>query len=494
MTRTVPSTGGVRWRWLRSLVAFGCAAGCTFAAIRLEEKPTSSLAQRQPVVDPASIDIDRIDLVTLERDGTRYRFERRNNLWQQTEPVPHAVDGWSMRQLISRVLKLETVRQVELPTSDDAAREALLAAAGLSPAAARIELAESGTSGVPARAVTVELGRRSLAGRAYARLAGDTNSYEVVDAALHEFALGRDPKEFRRRDLFVELGDVDRVTFRTAAGELVLARQARAYRLESPVKSRADRVQVEELLDALRRAKSAGFVSDRPAELSAYGLSPAMATLELDSAGTRRTLLIGDAVSIGAQDRFGMIDGTSTVVRLPAAMLAVSLPRIERLLDAVASGIRARDVAGIELSIPSASPSPAQGETPASSTLQRLTLRRETSGWSAVLFGPGSGKGISGMVESDAVDRLLKALTETRAGSVEVSAYPSAESIGTVTFVGFAGEPLDSVRIARRALDSKVLLENGDGVLRVHGAIDLPLSAEELGFRAAVSAEGAAAN
>ena len=57
-----------------------------------------------------------------------------------------------------------------------------------------------------------------------------------------------------------------------------------------------------------------------------------------------------------------------------------------------------------------------------------------------------------------------------------------ADAVATVTLVGFAGEPLDTVRIARRASDGKSLLENGDGVLRVHGAIELPLSAQELGF------------
>ena len=91
---------------------------------------------------------------------------------------------------------------------------------------------------------------------------------------------------------------------------------------------------------------------------------------------------------------------------------------------------------------------------------------------------------IAGTIDLDAADRLLKALTETRAASVELSAFPASDSVATVTFLGFASEPLDTVRIARRGADSKTLLENGDGVLRVHGSIDLPLTAEELGFHA----------
>jgi hypothetical protein len=482
-------------KWIRGIAAFAAAGALAFGAMRLAEQPVAVASVREPLVAADAIDSEKVAEVVLERDGVRHRFERRAGAWQQTEPVVAAVDGWSMRQLVSRVLKTESVRRVALDTRDAAARDAALAEAGLKPAAARIELREeaSAAGGAAPRSVVIELGRRSLAGRAVARVGGDgagtgegdgrgaagaaggtraaaSGSYHVVDAALHEFALGRDPKEFRRREVFADLGEVERIVFKTPQGELTLARDGRSYRLEAPVRTRADRVQVEELVDALRRAKSSGFVSDRPAELSAYGLAPAMATLEVDSGGTRRALLIGDAVSIGAQDRFGMLDGTTTVVRLPAAVLAPMLPRVERLIDATASGVRARDVAGIELTLGS----------------NRLSLRRETDGWSASASAQGAdpSASLAGSVERDAVERLLKALIETRASSVELAAFPSDEAVATVTFLGFAGEPLDTVRIARRAADSKMLLENGDGVLRAHGSIDLPLTAEELGFRA----------
>lgn len=480
-------------KWIRGIAAFAAAGALAFGAMRLAEEPVAVASVREPLVAADAIDSEKVAEVVLERDGVRHRFERRAGAWQQTEPVVAAVDGWSMRQLVSRVLKTESVRRVALDTRDAAARDAALAEAGLKPAAARIELREeaSAAGGAAPRSVVIELGRRSLAGRAFARVGGDAvgagvgagegdsrgaqgaaagASYHVVDAALHEFALGRDPKEFRRREVFADLGEVERIVFKTPQGELTLARDGRSYRLEAPVRTRADRVQVEELVDALRRAKSSGFVSDRPAELSAYGLAPAMATLEVDSGGTRRALLIGDAVSIGAQDRFGMLDGTTTVVRLPAAVLAPMLPRVERLIDATASGVRARDVAGIELTLGS----------------NRLSLRRETDGWSASASAQGAdpSASLAGSVERDAVERLLKALIETRASSVELAAFPSDEAVATVTFLGFAGEPLDTVRIARRAADSKMLLENGDGVLRAHGSIDLPLTAEELGFRA----------
>ena len=318
--------------WLRGIIAFVLAFALAFATSRMANGPALATSTRAPLIASDAIDADRVNEIVLERDGTVYRFERQDGSWLQTAPILHAVENWSMRQLIGRVLKTVSVRTVDLSTSDGDARAKSLVQAGLSPPSGRIELKEQAAAGAAARSVTIDLGRRSLAGRAYARVGAqdgkvDDTHYQVVDSELHEFALGRDPKEFRRRDLFIDLKDVDRVAFRSTGNELVLTRQGKVFRLESPVKTRVDRVQAEELFDALRRAKSSGFVSDKPAELAAYGLSPAMATLEVDSGSTRRTLLIGDTVSIGAQDRFGMLDGTSTVVRLPAAVLAPIFPR-----------------------------------------------------------------------------------------------------------------------------------------------------------------------
>lgn len=453
---------------LRVPIAFAVAAVLGFAAMRLSQREdVASVTGSAPLVPADSIDSERIDEIVLERDGVVHRFVRNGQGWQQLEPVAHAIDGWSMRQLVGKALKAESVRSIDLSALAPDARTKSLVDAGLSPPAGRLELIESADASGQRRKLAIELGRRSLAGRAYARAGAEPTSYSVIDGALHEFALGRDPREFRRRELFVDLGDIDRLAFRAGESELVVVKDGRGYRIASPVQARADRVQVEELLDALRRAKSAGFVSDRPVELSAYGLGPAMASLELGSAGVTRTLLVGDAVSLGAQDRFGLIDGTSTVVRIPAEVLATIVPRLDRIVDAVASGVRARDVGGIEIA----------------SGMRRISLRRESDGWSATVGEQGGGDSQAGTVERDRVEGLLKALSETRAQAIELAAFPSTDSIATVTLLGFGGEPLDTVRIARRESDSKWILENGDGVLRLHGSIELPLSADELGFR-----------
>jgi hypothetical protein len=452
-------------RLLRTPLVALVALGAAIAAHRLGSVEEVATNARQPLVAREAFDPEQLAEATIDRDGLRYRFVRRGGSWWQTSPVEHAVDGWSVRQFAARVMKAESVRSVDFAQGDSAA----LSAAGLSPPQGRIELVEDAPEGAPPRRVVVELGRRSLAGRAYARVAEPATArprYEVIDGTLHEFALERDPREFRRRDLFIDVGEIDRVELTAGGSTTAIARSGRSYRIDGPIRTRADRQQCEELFDAIRRARSDGFIVDNPVELAVYGLEPPAASLVVRSGTREIRLRVGDPVSIGAQDRFGLLDGTSTVVRIPAAVLAGIAPRADRLIDTLATGVRAADIGAIEV---------AQGTS-------RLVLRRETDRWTATASEADAAES-KGSVDSGALARLLAALTETRAGSVQIAPFPADRAVATITLRGFAGEALDTVRVAS-GVNGGFALENGDGVLRIHGAIDLPLSRKELGFAA----------
>lgn len=452
-------------RLLRTPLVALVALGAAIAAHRLGSVEEVATNARQPLVAREAFDPEQLAEATIDRDGLRYRFVRRGGSWWQTSPVEHAVDGWSVRQFAARVMKAESVRSVDFAQGDSAA----LSAAGLSPPQGRIELVEDAPEGAPPRRVVVELGRRSLAGRAYARVAEPATArprYEVIDGTLHEFALERDPREFRRRDLFIDVGEIDRVELTAGGSTTAIARSGRSYRIDGPIRTRADRQQCEELFDAIRRARSDGFIVDNPVELAVYGLEPPAASLVVRSGTREIRLRVGDPVSIGAQDRFGLLDGTSTVVRIPAAVLAGIAPRADRLIDTLATGVRTADIGAIEV---------AQGTS-------RLVLRRETDRWTATASEADAAES-KGSVDSGALARLLAALTETRAGSVQIAPFPADRAVATITLRGFAGEALDTVRVAS-GVNGGFALENGDGVLRIHGAIDLPLSRKELGFAA----------
>lgn len=470
-------------RALRIPLTLALAAIVGFAAQRLATVEAERPPERGSLLAPDAVDPERVTRIELTRGAETFRFEQRADGWWQTAPIAHAVDGWSMRQLVQRALKAESLRHSIANAADGPGS---LAAVGLAPAAGRLRIVEGASpdaAGAP-RAIEIEFGRRSLAGRAFARVvegerggagadvdadaesgADDRARYDVIDGALHEFALDRDVREFRRRELFPGVEEIDRIELSAGSSTTVIVRSGRNYLVESPIKTRADREACLELVDAIKRARSAGFVTDAPSDLSVYGLAPAAASLRISGPGGTRSLLIGAAVAIGSQDRFALVDGTVSVVRVPAAVIAGIAPRASRLIDATAADARPADVGAIEIR--------------AGASI--LSISRELEGWRGNERS-GSGDVRAGAVDAAAAERLLLALCSTRATEIEIGAYPVDRELAVVTLRGFAGEVIETVRVARDASGTGFVLENGDRVLRRHGAIDLPWTAADLGF------------
>ena len=474
-------------RGFRIPLTLALAAIVGFAAQRLATVEAERPPERGNLLAPDAVDPERVTRIELTRGAETFRFEYRADGWWQTAPIAHAVDGWSMRQLVQRALKAESLRHSVATGADGPGS---LAAVGLAPAAGRLRIVEGtapDAAGAP-RAIEIEFGRRSLAGRAFARVVegerggagadadadvdadaesggADRARYDVIDGALHEFALDRDVREFRRRELFPGIEEIDRIELSAGSSTTVIVRSGRNYVVESPIKTRADREACLELVDAIKRARSAGFVTDAPSDLSVYGLAPAAANLRISGPGATRSLSIGAAVAIGSQDRFALVDGTVSVVRVPAAVIAGIAPRASRLIDATATDARPADVGAIDIR--------------AGASI--LSLTRELEGWRGNEQ-LDSGDARPGAVDAAAVERLLLALCSTRATEIEIGTYPVDRELVVITLRGFAGEVIETVRVARDAAGSGFLFENGDRVLRRHGAIDLPLTAADLGF------------
>ena len=462
-------------KWIRTPAFLVLAGALAVIASRLAPTYAARTSGRRPLVAADRLDPERVDRIAIVRGEERFEFVREGERWRQRTPIGHALDAWSVRQLVSKVRAAEVVRE--------------LGGAGTGPGAAtaptgspddpfggtlgRIEFSmETDASSVDRPAIVIELGRRSLGGRALARVGDAGAPIVVVDGALHDLVLDRDMRDFRRRDLFAELGEIESIAFRPAGGgEVILARRGRGFELESPVRTRADRSQAEDFIAALRRARSEGFVVDRPREPAVYGLAPPAATLVVTGDAGAATLLVGEPVALGAQDRFAMIEGSDAVLRLPAATLGSLIPRTERLVDSTATVTRAPDVARIDID----------------SADGNLRLDRDLDGWRAERLASGGEGGAlrRGTADADAVERLLATLSGARAGSLELRPLESARIDATITLRGFAGEPLATILRAATADGAGTILDAGDGVQRVFGAIDLPLSDADLGVRLA---------
>lgn len=397
-----------------------------------------------------AIDVDGVDVIRLERGaGRRYLFRKVGQRWTQVEPFAAELDDFSARQLLVQAADLRAFRSEPGPADGGEAGRLTL---------------EAGD-----RRWELRFERRGVAGRAWVRVNGTRH---VTDAGLYERAVEMDPKEWRSRFLFPEsLGTPSAIRRITAKSTIELTRTGGRWAITSPVKTRADAGRLEELTTAILRSRSDGFLVDAPETLAPFGLATPDATLAIDFAtegGTvTRALLIGAPLGVGSADRYAMIEGIPSVVRLSTGTQSLLFPAFESLIDPVATGVRAADVKRIEIRLKS-------GET--------VELTRSLDQWTVAVSGGASGGASSAAIPANvtAVQGLLAALCEARAPEMAFGEFPQAMEVATVLLFGFDGAPLDVVRVARDTKSSRWGFENGDRTLRVHAAsFALPLAFED---------------
>ena len=430
-------TTGTTW-----LIAIAVVAGAWW--VRAQEivvddggLPTRLFADNPLPVD----DIDRIKVV---RGGEPpLLFERDKDGWHQVEPFKVAADGYSIRKLLIAAADLEMSRRLssdELPEGSD------LAQLGLDPAAAVVEL--SAGEGFSTR---IELGRRTVAGRAWIRL-GEEDEILVVGDALHEQGLEDDPRNWRSRRLFPGASEVGSIQVLNGELDVRLVREGRRWIMESPLRTRADMEAVGRFIGVVDRVSHDGFIVDKPGSLDSFGFDPPAAKVSIDRDDGREVLLIGGPAGLVSKDRFAMIEGVPTVTKLGEAKLRGLLPQVVSFIDPMPSGARRGDVKSMEIVAPDGS---------------SVFLDRDLEDWKIELQLNSTEESIAGYADPDKVDALLAILTETRAPDVVVQAFPAEMAVANVTFMGWDGRPIDTVRIAREPEAGRWALENGDGVLRI---------------------------
>jgi hypothetical protein len=419
--------------------------------------------RRGLLLSPEALPVDQVDRITLRRSGEpALELARDGVTWRQEAPLPHPMDPFSIRQLAVLATSLEVTDALDPGRAETGTT---LQDLGLDPPLAVLEYRW------PDGELTLRLGHPGIAGRAYLQV-GDEPTVHVVDRSLHDRAVEMDPREWRDRRLFLHAG-IDSARIEMIEGEryTTLIRQRRQWTMEQPVRTRVDPAARDELLQALGRAECGGFILDHPADLDRFGLAPPAGSLTVTGAVPREVdgqvvreerterLLIGARIG-GGQDRFGLVEGRPTVVRLGAAALAALFRAPARLADPTPSGVVAADVKSLVIRTGDA----------------ELRLERRLERWVAPDHGDAE-------VQTTLALELLHQLTDLRAADVQLRTFPRDLQVATVTLHGYDGRPMDTVRIARDPQDDRWAMDDGDDVLRVYpSGLGLRLTAEEYGL------------
>ena len=366
---------------LRVLLVW-CLAGLALAGwwfARQDQDASDRVRATYPLGD--SIPLDRLTEVRITHaDGRTFEMISTPAGWQQTAPFPVGIDTYSLRQLGSAAQGLVRVDSIDITEPEAAAR------LGLDPAAATITWRWREDDEIVSK--TVELGNRTLAGRAWVRLDDDPGRAALVDADLHVKVLETDMRYLRNRMLAPDAGpETEQIVVEAGNERMELLRTDSGWQLIEPVRTRGDDGAIADWLARIARARAAGFLHDQPERLDRFGLAEPIGVLALrsravagttddDAGGRSRVILLGDPIGVGSPDRYGLIDGSPTVIRLDGETQQVLVPAAATLVDATGSGVIREDIAGIEIQTAD----------------EALSIERDFDGWRAYLGEWSSGR------------------------------------------------------------------------------------------------------
>ena len=406
--------------------------------------------------------IDRIELIRSNEEPIV--FVRAEMGWIQQSPFYHPADSASIREVIDVSAALQTTRAVDPASIDPEARAAL----GLTPPAATLKLTWPGGER------SLELGRRTVAGRAWAHVIGRAEAASI-DASLHAIAVDGDPRQWRSTRLYepgpADVGGIELRYGLAPSQRLWLTRADGKWRIQSPVSTRADADAVRGYVEALARAQADAFVTDRPNDWSTFGLSAPERSVRLyvpnaasalSSANTVGAIDVGVTAAEGAQERFGRIAERETVVQLGTKALAALFPPPAFFVDPRGSDVVQADVRAVTFTaFDPTGLNNAAASTLGSPLAPTFRLERTLDGWNITTPDvdprPAS---------TERARKLLAQLCEARAPAVAFQRMPEALRIGEFTLFGAGGVQLARVRLAHEP-DGQWAIDSDDGVLRV---------------------------
>lgn len=430
-------------------------------SVRGRSDASADRSARASLFAADEIPLEQVDRIELTRSNEEpIVFVRTATGWMQQSPFAHPADPASIREVIDVSAALQTTRAIDPASIDPAARAAL----GLTPPAATLKLAWPGGER------SVELGRRTVAGRAWAHVIGRAEAASI-DASLHAIAVDGDPRQWRSTQLYepgpADVGGIELRYGLAPSQHLTLARAAGKWRIESPVSTRADADAVRGYLEALARAQADAFVTDSPNDWSTFGLSAPERSVRLFAALPPDVIIgaidVGVTAAEGAQERFGRIAERATVVQLGTKALAALFPPPAFFVDPRGSDVVQADVRAVTFTAfdPTGVSDAAAAAAPGAAPVPAFRLERTLDGWNITT--PGADPRPASI---ERARKLLAQLCEARAPAVAFQRMPEALRIGEFTLFGAGGVQLARVRIAHEP-EGQWAIDSDDGVLRV---------------------------
>jgi len=409
-------------------------AAVIFLAIYIPLTSGGTVGDRIMDLDPA-----QVKKITIVTTGETIELKRKGTSWQIGPQMKDRADNRLVNTILALASDLQFVDRIKAGEFDD--RDDLRTY-GVRSSKRRIQFDDG---------LALIFGKEAAAeGFVYARRDKSNDVYIVPDdLARMAFRQSSDFRDRRLTDLTAD--QIDRLLFRTEAGEMELVREPGGWRISKPLNALADEVAVKAFLDRLLGIPIQGFVADDAGDLGVYGIHEGQREIVLYAEGGTRPLVLRFGATSPENPSVVQAQFTArdSIYHLPKDTLA--------LLDVHPTMFRDRRLLALNPDIVDL----VQVKTSSG----EFQLQRKDSGW---VLNEG---GHSVAASNAALQHLFDALTRTKVETYENGVVPGdAAPFLSLEFFSVLSENKPESSVGRQSIAGISFYRQGERVLaRVAG-------------------------
>ena len=281
-------------------------------------------------------DRDKITAITIKSPDTKIELSKKDGAWFLVTPIKDRADSMAINQLFTSAEALKSDESI--PTDKQSGGKDLLKDFGLANSDTRLTF----TGGE--KPVEFIFGKdAAVEGKMYVRLE-DSKTAHVISNDL-KGQVTKKVDEFRDHKLTDLLTtQVNKVQFKTAAGELEVEKKDQHWSLDKPFKARGNDQKINDLVSQAANAQVESFVADS-SNLTAFGLQEPRGSVSLTTEGSKEpvVLQIGQPLEKEKEKIYAKVSTRDAVLVVPKS--------VETLLNTKPNDVRDRNLVRVSSDI-----------------------------------------------------------------------------------------------------------------------------------------------
>ncbi len=321
-----------------TLLLLTTSVGVYIWLVEIKRPSSREAAERAQLV--IALDRSTVDSISIKNTETRIELRKKeNNVWHLEEPVKDRADPLVVSQLFTTAESLHHDRMLDKPGKGR--EKSQLKDFGITNS--EVKLKFSGTE----KPVELVLGKdAAVEGKIYTKVEGGENVYVISNDLKTQ--LTRKADDFRDHRLTsLSPAQVQKVTFKSALGEIELEKKNEQWMLLKPLNARGDNSKIGDFISQAVTAPIDAFMPDS-ANLAAYGLQEPRGTVSFFMEGAKEPVVL----QIGAKTATEKTEKEGTYAKLSTRNSVVLLPKsMERLLETKPNDLRDKKLVRLEADI-----------------------------------------------------------------------------------------------------------------------------------------------